>query len=141
MDQSLDESLAEYLRLEDALAHYCDRSGPNMSEPERILTDLCYYWSAAICNNGDVFGYVPFIIEHEADFIAIGAVGTLKALAKLMPFYREQEKLENQDDKNKYWWRTRDERAPVEALAEGVNDFGYLLLAYAQKNLGAQCEA
>ena len=144
MDQSLDEWFKEYRRLSDALEPYCRRiiakvSGPGAPQPlteaERVFFDLCYYWGAALVNNGDVFGYVPFIIEHEADFRAVGALGTLRASAELMPYYREQQENPYQSEKDEYWCRTRDERAGVEQFAEDVHELAGLLLAYAKKNL------
>src|ERR1700722_16624928 len=130
VDQSLDEWIAEYTRLDSALGMYIDCmpcGAQELAEPERLFSDLVYYWSAALVNNGDVFGYVHFIIEHKGDFVAIGAEGTLKAMAFLMPYYRQQQELKSDIEKGKYWWRTKDERAPTEALAEGVHEFARLL--------------
>jgi hypothetical protein len=144
MDQALDEWFKEYGRLCDGLEPYRSSIVPKvygagasqpLSEPESVFFNLYYYWGGALCNSGDVFGYVSYIIDHEADFVAIGAHGTIKALAGLMPHFREQEQLTDQTEKDEYWRRTRDERAAVEGIAEGVHEFARLLLAYAEKNL------
>jgi hypothetical protein len=144
MDQSLDEWSAEYDRLSAALEPYRQRimsklgrpDGPQeLAEPEHVFERLDYYWSAALVNNGDVFGYLPFIIENKAAFIALGAGGTLRAVDQLMPFYVQQQELKDDVEKGQYWWRTKDERAPAEASAEGVHEFARLLLAYAERNL------
>lgn len=142
-DQSRDEWMKEYDRLSDALEPYRSRTvqkafGPGATEPlteqERVFFDLWFYWSAGLVNAGDVFGHIPFIIEHEADFKAVGAVATLRALEELMPYYREQQRCP-ENERGEYWWRTKDERADVEKLAEGVHEFARLLLAYANKNI------
>jgi len=143
VDQSLDEWFAEYRRLNNALEPYRTRIaskifGPSPEEltgAEHVFERLYYYWAAALVNNGDVFGYLSFIIENKAAFTAIGAIKTLEAADKLMPLYRKQQSLTDDVEKSEYWWRTKDERAPVEALAEGVHEFARLLLAYAEKNL------
>jgi hypothetical protein len=130
MGESNDEWFKEYRRLTFAIKRFFA-----LREPLRILEDLDYYWNAALINSGDVFGYMHFIIEHQADFEAIGAKGTLDAMVKLRPFYRQQQKLADHGEKHDYWRRTRDERAAAEELAEGVHEFGRLLLAFAEKNL------
>jgi hypothetical protein len=114
---------------------YGSHAPKKLREAARVFSDLYYYWSAAIVNSGDVFGYLPFIIEHKADFVAVGAHGTLKALKKLIPFYRQQQKLRDEKERSEYAWRNKAKLAPGEALAEGVHEFARLLLAYALKNL------
>lgn len=144
MDQSLDEWFAEYDRLRAALEPYRRRivsqlgrrNGlQELTQPEHVFERLYYYWAATLVNNNDVFGYLSFIIENKAAFLAVGADGTLKALDKLMPFYRHWQKLKDDVERGDYWWRTKDERAPAEALAEGVHELARLLLAYAERNL------
>jgi hypothetical protein len=88
-----------------------------------------------LINNGDVFGYIPFILEHREQFEAIGAHGTLQACDELMPFYQAQQQLSSQDEKGDYWWETCEERDPAESKAEDVLPFGRLLLAFAGKHL------
>lgn len=146
MDRPLEDWFDEYRRLNNALRPYCDRicakecertaQRCTLSERERLFSDLCYYWEAALVNNGDVFGYVQFIIEHQTDFAAIGADGTLRALDRLMPFYREQQEILDESEKGAYWHRTKEKRASAEAFAEDVLEFARLLLRYAQKDLG-----
>src|SRR5262249_29077911 len=137
MELSLKEWFDEYGRLSDALRPYCDRITPKMfgrnapqklTEPEHVFERLYYYWAAGLVNAGDVFGYVPFIVENKAAFIAVGASGTLDALEKLMPFYRQQQELKRDVQKGEYWWRTKEKRASAEALAEGVHEFARPLL-------------
>jgi Txe/YoeB family toxin of Txe-Axe toxin-antitoxin module len=143
MDKSLDEFLVEYRELNKALDPYyfkiyakADEAAPQpLSEAERVFFDLYGYWQAAIVNSGDTFGYVPFIIEHEADFVAVGAHETLKALTNLMPYYHEQQKLKSEIEKGAYSRRTKEERAAVENVAEDTIEFARLLLAYAEQNL------
>jgi hypothetical protein len=135
------ELMNEYDRLSDALEPYRlrllakeDRSEP-LSPAERTFEALWYYWSAALVNNGDVFSYVPFIIEHREEFEAIGAHGTLRACEELMPFYQEQQRLATDQEKGQYWWKTREERRQAEDHAEDMNPFARLLLAFAEKHL------
>jgi hypothetical protein len=150
MDHSLDEWFAEYDRLNAALEPYRQRivsklscpDGPQeLAEPEHVFERLYYYWAAALVNNGDVFGYLPFIIENKAAFLAVGADGTLEALDRLTPFYRQQQKLKDDVEKGQCWWQTKDERAAAEALAEGVHELARLLLAYAERNLPMPTQA
>jgi hypothetical protein len=135
MEQSLDEWSDEYNRLRGSLRPFCNRIQlqQELSAAESLFSDLHYYWEAALVNSGDVFGYMSFIIDHKEHFAAIGADGTLKAVDELMPFYRQQ--VLDESERGDYWWRTQEERAPAEALAEGVLEFARLLLAYANKNL------
>ena len=101
---------------------------------ESQFNSLSYFWDAAIINEGDIFGYMEYMIEHRPDLEAIGAVGCLAAIDKLMPFFQEQQKLESDSAKMDYWQRTRHERRSAEGLAEDVNDFGRLLLRFAEEN-------
>ena len=115
------------------LDRVCGITAPKGCYP---VLNHAYYWDAALVNNADVFGYVQFIIEHQTDFAAIGADGTLRALDQLMPFYREQQEIKDESEKGAYWHRTKEKRASGEAFAEDVLEFARLLLQYAQKNLG-----
>ena len=138
-----DDWNAEYRRLSAALHFYHVKlsrktHGPDapqpLSEAERVFVDLWLWWSAALVNNDDVFGWLELAIECSEDFRTIGANGTLEAIAQLMPYYAEQQSLPTEDQKTAYWVRTEAERAPAETLAEGVNEFAQLLLAHAQKH-------
>jgi hypothetical protein len=143
---SLDEWSEEYQRLENALLPYHSRviakvpfpiNLQGLNEPERVFFNLWFYWHAALLNAGEVFSWLFLVIENEEAFVAAGAEGTLKAMAKLMSFYREQQKLKDQSEKDAYGRRTKDERASAELFAEDTNEFAKLLLAYAEKNLAA----
>jgi hypothetical protein len=101
---------------------------------ESTINNLRYFYEAALINSADIFGYLPFMVEHRRAFEAIGAKGCLAALDQLMPFYAEQQKLASENEKRAYWDRTRAARASAEALAETPDQFGRLLLRYAQQN-------
>ena len=142
MDPLVDQWFAEWRRLEAAVEPYRLRilakesKGSKLNKEEDVFWNLYYFWQAALINNGDVFGYVAFIIEQKAAFEAVDAKGCLAALEKLMPFYTEQQKLATKEEKNAYWHRTKEARQSAEALAEETNVFGALLLEYAEKNAG-----
>ena len=150
MNQLGQEWWIEYRRLSDALSAYGDPIAPkyrgdadaknSLTEPERLFLDLWFYWDRALVNNGDMFSWLGFILGHKADLAAIGAAGTLEAIDRLMPFYLEQQQAENESARAEYWRRTKEEREPLEAIAEEVNEFAKLLLRYAQNNLGTPGE-
>jgi hypothetical protein len=144
MDASLQQWFDEHRRLRAEIRPYYDRirakqdsRGSWTSTPtdeEQVLDDLQYFYEAALVNNADVFGYLPYMIEHRSKFEAIGAHGCLAALDGLMPYYEEQQKLNTYDEKNEYWHRTKSDRRDIETLAEETNDFARLLLEFARKN-------
>lgn len=142
--ESLEKWRKEYAELKNALNVYhdklmdkYDRSGRDAAawnDVEKVLERLYYFWSAAIVNAGDIFGYMEFMIENKSGLEATGAKGCLAAIDKLMPYYQEQLILETDSQKNDYWHRTKLEREPAEDLAEDVIEFARLLLEYAEKN-------
>lgn len=101
---------------------------------EEAFYDLWYFYSAALVNNADVSSYVPFMIEKKNSLEAIGAVGCLAALDQLLPLYTEQQKLPTERDREEFWRTKERECEKAHALAEDANDFGRLLLAYAERN-------
>jgi hypothetical protein len=144
MGTFMDPFLSEFLKADKPLRLYLVGINAIMhttggqaeaTGPEAVVSDLYYYWSAALVNAGDVFSYLPFIIEHKQDFAAIGAHGTLKALEALMPFYTEQQELEDINEQHAYAGRMRDQLDAAQEAAEDVQDFARLLLAYARENL------
>lgn len=104
------------------------------SKEEEAFEDLWYFYSAALLNNADVSSYVPFMIEHKDSLQAVGAVGCLAALDRLLPLYAEQQKLTSQREQDEFWNSKQDECEQAHALAEDANVFGRLLLAYAERN-------
>jgi hypothetical protein len=144
MDNDLDQWFAEYRRLNAALGLYYDRISAIMdskrrwkrppTEPEEVIDGLIYFYEAGLVNEGDVFGYMHCMIEQRKALEAIGAKGCLAALEALMPYYEEQQQLATDDKKREYWHRTRCDRQQAELLAEDVNEFARLMLAYAQQH-------
>jgi hypothetical protein len=143
MDPSVEQWFEEYQRLEAELRPFLNRiaakrDGANWksqpTEPEEVLDSLSYFYEAALVNNGDVFGYAGYVIEHKRAFELVGARGCLAALEQLMPFYEAQQKLTTFEQKGEYWHETRSARASAEGLAEEPLEFARLMLAYARKH-------
>jgi hypothetical protein len=140
----LDEWFQEYDRLNAALRPFYDRISSKQgrmghwktepTEPEKVLDDLWYFYSAALVNNADVSRYVDFMVEHKKELQMIGGRGCLAALEKLMPFYKEQQNLATEEQKEDHWRATMSAQEKAAALAEDSNEFARLLLAYAKRN-------
>lgn len=142
-DESLQAWLDEYRQLSGKLFEVrCryrwkeDERGAWKVAPtpeEEWFDALSYFYNAALMNNGAVFSYTPFMVEHLQAFEAIGARGCLAALDKFAPIF-EQHDFATKEDEDAYWRENRAEIESVEGLVDDANVFARLLLAYAEKN-------
>jgi hypothetical protein len=142
-DKSLDQWLNEYRRLSSELLKVRlryrwkeDGRGAWKVPPtpeEEQFDALSNFYNAALMNNGAVFSYTPFMVEHRQAFEAIGAQGCLAALSRFAPIF-ERYRFETKDQEDDYWREHQAEIAAVEALVDDANEFARLLLAYAVNN-------
>lgn len=100
---------------------------------EEWFDTLSYFYNAALMNNGAVFSYTPFMVEHRQALEAIGAKGCLAALDQFAPIF-QQHRFPTKEDEDDYWREHQAAIEAVEALVDDANDFARLLLAYAEKN-------
>jgi len=87
---------AEHRRLSAALDKHHGRLLPKwnadeLNENEQLFMDFWYYWAAGIQNSDSVFQYMGHIIRNKEGFKALSAVGTLKAVERLMPRYLQRQ--------------------------------------------------
>jgi hypothetical protein len=144
-DDALTAWLDEYRQLSDELLKVCDRYRWKMDErglwnvaptqEEEWFDSLSYFYNAALINNGAVFSYVPFMIEYQPAFEAIGARGCLAALRTFAPIFSEQQ-FATKEDQDRYWREHQSDIEAVEELVDDANDFARLLLRYAEQNAG-----
>jgi hypothetical protein len=94
-----------------------------------ILRD---FYESSIVNSGDLFSYLHVVYDHRDFFEQIGAHKTLKAAEELTSLYVQYSELNTADEKGDFWHQTRNQRAPIEKEAEGMNEFAELLIRFAQ---------
>src|SRR5258708_6977191 len=124
-DAELDAWLAESMRLSAELDPFLDhvnrKAGDlgeriqELTQAELAFSELYYFYSAALVNGGDLFGYMEYMIPRRWQFELIGAKGCLAAIDALMPFYEEQQRLKSNEERRAYWHRTQSIREPAEA--------------------------
>jgi hypothetical protein len=144
MKYSNDEWIAESQRLSADLwvfqehvrskqGERCEWTSPPLLE-EETFDDLHYFYNAALMNNWDISGYVPWMAERRNMFMAIDAVGCLAALDYLLPLHDEMQKLSSERDQEHFWDSKSAEHEKAMELVGDALDFGRMLLAYAVKH-------
>jgi hypothetical protein len=149
----MEEPFGKPLDCRDELHRYHSRMEVHLARLSQIQPDSCspeeaagrdaaiacedewalfyYFFQASVVNAADLFPYLGLIYDNVSHFEALGAFKTLAAADELRPFYEEWMRLE-EPARNAFYHSSREQRQPIEAKAEDMDEFGALLLAYAR---------
>jgi hypothetical protein len=132
-DAGLDAILQEALGKDWLLAKQEDEDRL-LTQRQRDWRELRYFYEASIVNSADLFSYLSIIYTRPEIFQEIKAVKTLAAAEELRPFHDAYTQLATEEEKNDYWHQTRQQREPIEGLAEDMSEFADLLIQHAERH-------
>ena len=110
------------------------------ADEERLLTPRQRDWRElrsfyeAIANSGDLFRYLSIVYTRPELFEQIEASKTLAAANGLKEYHYAYSQLATEDEKNKFWFETREEREAIERTAEDICEFADLLIRFAERH-------
>ncbi|MEA3212294.1 MAG: hypothetical protein QOE70_5351 [Chthoniobacter sp.] len=99
------------------------------------VMDRMGYFQQSVANSGQMYTFVGYLLKHRSDLEEIGAVGCLKALEGLAPFYQEEQRMPEETMRREYRWKTQSAREAFETIGEDYDVLRELLINYANTTL------